>query len=262
MGRKTSPALAKIWIRRKERDGWPIKKICEVYGISRSTFYRWYNKYKSGELSIDDNYLDIEELSKDLSEVEPSSGEFLYRYRFASSHIEVSPYPHPEVSQETQTSSNLSKRTDVEPSSREELPEAYNRLYLYLLPRDPYWAFAYWEVPPSHRQGISAIILRILDVTEDQPYLHYDVNVGRTFIGKWYLPIGVPARKFMGVLLGEKNGQLVELVRSNVIYLPRDSSLPVSATGKKIPLGGSLELKIDWAISSLADYLSSYYLWY
>ena len=259
MPRKTSPALAKIWIRRKEIDGWPIKKICEVYGISRSTFYRWYNRYKSGELDINDTYLDLETLAKDLETVEPPMGIPIYYDKFKAFGKEAS----------YSTSSGAEKRADLRISREEkeeisrELPEEYNSLYLYLLPRDPYWAFAYWEVPRELRFDYNSYVLRILDVSEEKPYLHFDIDVGNRPLGSWYIPIGIPGREYQALLFGvTSDGDLRELVHSNRIYLPKDAPGTLSHSQRRKISSYDLEMKIDWAISSLADYLSSYYLWF
>ena len=252
MARRTSIHLVKIWLRRKVYDNWPIKKICEVYGISRSTFYRWLSKYKKGEISLEDYEVDLEGLGKDLS-IEESSEPI-------SSFTRV-----PEL----KSSPDVGMRAVTEPIKapeyhpvkvlERELPNSYNRLYAYLLPRDPYWAFCYWEIPPSRFEGYNSLVLRVLDVTEEKEYVHFDVNVGKMLVGNWYIPIGVPDRYYLVSILGRRDEGVDELVRTNVVYLPRDYALSPPKSKLTKPYKYDFDVKIDWAISSLADFMSSFY---
>ena len=257
MSRRTSIHLVKIWIRRKVQDKWPIKKICEVYGISRSTFYRWYYKYKSGEIKLNDYTVDLNALAKDIKE-------FTSQVVTASSYgkaptLKSSPdlglYSPPKISKGEEVLYHPTQ------TLVQNLPSKYDKLYVFLMPRDPYWSFCYWEVPENLREDIDELILRVLDVSEEgREYIHFDINIGKTFIGNWYIPIGVPDRYYMVSLMKRSKGELTELCRSNKILLPRDKTLssPKRDKGTTV-VRYDMDMKVDWAISNLAEFVSSYY---
>ena len=55
--------------------------------------------------------------------------------------------------------------------SLSELPEGYGESRIVLLPRDPKWAYAYWDVPFEHKQSLreqggQRLMLRLYDVTD------------------------------------------------------------------------------------------------
>lgn len=52
-----------------------------------------------------------------------------------------------------------------------DLPGGYGQSRIVLLPRDPQWAYAYWDIPNDHKQylrnqGGQQIALRLYDVTD------------------------------------------------------------------------------------------------
>jgi hypothetical protein len=122
-----------------------------------------------------------------------------------------------------------------------ELPRAYGRDRIVLLPRDPWWVFANWEVTPASR--ITALrelgaqaegareVLRVYDVTfitftGDNAWLSFDVELtpGADY---WYLNVGRPAASFCVELgLRTVGGRFLPLVRSNVVTTPRSSPSP------------------------------------
>lgn len=116
-----------------------------------------------------------------------------------------------------------------------ELPKAYGQDTLVLMTRDPWWAYAYWEVTEATRQAVqkrmgeeypgSQVVLRVYEVSGDrevsQAPIHLDVPV-QTFLGSWYLQLGVPNRSFVAELgFLASSGKFFPLVRSNRISLPR-----------------------------------------
>ena len=87
-----------------------------------------------------------------------------------------------------------------------ELPDGYGMSTIVLMPRDPQWAFVYWDVPGDHkeamrRQGGQQIALRIYDVTG------IDINHQRPhsvqehacdeLAREWYLPLPVSDRDYI-----------------------------------------------------------------
>src|SRR5581483_5745739 len=122
-----------------------------------------------------------------------------------------------------------------------ELPRAYNRDRIVLLPRDPWWAFAYWEITPTTRvRALRALgsdaegareVLRVYDVTfltftGDNAWLSFDVEL-TPGADRWYLNLGRPAASFcVEIGLRTPGGRFLPLARSNTVTTPRSSPSP------------------------------------
>ncbi len=121
----------------------------------------------------------------------------------------------------------------------EPLPENYEDTRIILMPRDPRWAYAYWEITNCTKEKIkekygkevfqkSRLTLRIYDVTDIQfdgqnANRYFDIGITE-HANNWYINMGIPARSYcvdLGLLTLE--GGFVTIVRSNVIYLPRET---------------------------------------
>jgi hypothetical protein len=105
-----------------------------------------------------------------------------------------------------------------------DLPSGYGESRIVLMPRDPQWAYTYWDVPNSHkeelrRQGGARLALRFYDVTD------IDVNTQSPhslqqyecdeMAREWYLPIPVSDRDYaaeIGYLCND--GRWLVLARS------------------------------------------------
>jgi ABC-type phosphate transport system substrate-binding protein len=111
-----------------------------------------------------------------------------------------------------------------------DLPDGYGESRITLLPRDPQWAYAYWDAPNEQReavrrQGGSRLALRFYDVTD------VDLNTQRPhsvqqyecdeLARDWYLPVPVSDRDYL-VELGylTDDGRWLMLARSNQIRIP------------------------------------------
>ena len=122
-----------------------------------------------------------------------------------------------------------------------ELPRAYGRDRIVLLPRDPWWAFSYWEVTPTTRlralrelgaEGEGAReVLRVYDVTfitftGDNAWLSFDIEIapGTDY---FYLNLSRSAASYL-VEIGLRTpaGRFLPLARSNTITLPRPEPSP------------------------------------
>lgn len=116
-----------------------------------------------------------------------------------------------------------------------ELPQAYGDDRIVLIVRDPYWAFAYWEVSPQRVEKEKAwfgwdskLAVRIYDITGVQfdgtnASGYYDQEVFDR-VGDWYFDLGRPAHSFcadIGLLSPE--GRFLTLARSNYVTMPRDT---------------------------------------
>jgi ABC-type phosphate transport system substrate-binding protein/Tfp pilus assembly protein PilF len=111
-----------------------------------------------------------------------------------------------------------------------DLPDGYGESRIVLMPRDPQWAYAYWDVTNEHkeelrRQGGSRLALRFYDVTDidinhQKPHSlqQYDCE---EFARSWYIPVPVSDRDYM-VEIGyvANNGGWLLLARSLPIRIP------------------------------------------
>ena len=87
-----------------------------------------------------------------------------------------------------------------------ELPDGYGDSRIVLMPRDPQWAYAYWDVPNLHkeelrRQGGQQLALRIYDVTDidinSQAPHSVQEYLCDEMAREWYLPIPVSDRDYV-----------------------------------------------------------------
>lgn len=138
-------------------------------------------------------------------------------------------------------SSATSPDTKVEERKVEEvkeLPKTYNKDKLVLLPVNPNWLFAYWDMSSETRKIVenlksgSSVVLRIHDVT----YIIFDgKNAHRTFeayvdvryTNNYYINVPTPNADYLAEL-GYKTpyGEFVPLMRSNVVRTPSNSPSP------------------------------------
>ncbi|OKH36033.1 hypothetical protein NIES2119_18760 [[Phormidium ambiguum] IAM M-71] len=111
-----------------------------------------------------------------------------------------------------------------------DLPSGYDESRIVLMPRDPQWAYTYWDIPSRNKeelrqQGGSKLALRFYDVTDvDMDYQNpHSVQefecdeMGR----EWYLPVPVSDRDYIleiGYLTND--GRWLMLARSNSIHVP------------------------------------------
>jgi hypothetical protein len=111
-----------------------------------------------------------------------------------------------------------------------DLPGGYGESRIVLMPRDPQWAYAYWDIPMEHkedlrRQGGARLALRFYDVTDiDISYQaphslqQYECD---EMARDWYLPIPVSDRDYVaeiGYLCND--GRWLALARSLPVHIP------------------------------------------
>jgi ABC-type phosphate transport system substrate-binding protein len=111
-----------------------------------------------------------------------------------------------------------------------DLPNGYGESQIFLLPRDPNWAYTYWDVPNTHKeairqQGGTRLALRLYDVTgidldEQRPHgvQQYDCE---ELARDWYIPVPVSDRDYI-VEIGylATDGQWLMMARSNPTRIP------------------------------------------
>lgn len=111
------------------------------------------------------------------------------------------------------------------------LPAGYGEDRLVLMPRDPYWIFAYWEVTPAtvekvkEASGGVRLHLRLYDVTNiifngQNAWKSLDTEVTGD---NWYLNVPDADCTYLAELgYFDRQGNFVPLIRSNAVRTPRD----------------------------------------
>ncbi len=140
------------------------------------------------------------------------------------------------LSQATEKPSSSTQPEIKEEVRREEieLPESYGKDKLVLLPVNPNWLHAYWDLSPQTMRLLeslepgSEVVLRLHDVTYiifDGTNAHrtFEVGVDVRFTRNYYFNIPVPGADYL-LELGYKkpSGEFVSLLRSNVCKAPRN----------------------------------------
>ncbi|MFA5976245.1 MAG: DUF4912 domain-containing protein [Elusimicrobiota bacterium] len=115
------------------------------------------------------------------------------------------------------------------------LPENYGDDRLIILPRDPNWFFAYWEITPERANQIrrehgsdiwenATLVMRVYDLsstsdrTETASYFDVELNKQSR---QWYVKVEKSGRFYI-VDLGLRwpDGRFISILRSNCIQLP------------------------------------------
>ena len=111
-----------------------------------------------------------------------------------------------------------------------DLPAGYGESRIVLMPRDPQWAYTYWDIPNEHkeelrRQGGQQLALRIYDVTDinldfQSPHSIQEYPCDE-LAREWYLPIPVSDRDYI-IDIGYRcaDGRWLVLARSAQVHVP------------------------------------------
>ncbi|MDR2399547.1 MAG: DUF4912 domain-containing protein [Endomicrobium sp.] len=120
-------------------------------------------------------------------------------------------------------------------SNEFELPKTYGDTKVFILPKDPIWIFAYWEISPIKFEEFSkqykndfdssAFVIRVYDVTDIDfngcnANKFFDIYISYDSLS-WYINVGEYNRSFVveiGFML--KNGKFISVVRSNFLTMP------------------------------------------
>lgn len=111
-----------------------------------------------------------------------------------------------------------------------DLPGGYGESRIVLLPRDPQWAYTYWDVPHEQKeslrmQGGQQLALRLYDVTdinlEHQSPHNIQEYLCDELAREWYLPIPVSDRDYL-IDIGYRcaDGRWLVLARSAPVRIP------------------------------------------
>ena len=111
-----------------------------------------------------------------------------------------------------------------------DLPDDYGESRIVILPRDPQWSYAYWDVPNSakeelRRQGGQHLALRLYDVTDIDLNYQSPHSIQEYLCDElareWYLPIPVSDRDYV-LDIGYRccDGRWLVLARSAPVHVP------------------------------------------
>jgi hypothetical protein len=196
---KERPPLEEMTLRQ-------LRKVASEYGISR------YSRMRKSQLLAS-----IQEIQSNKLSLSPS------RSLEAQETVEAAKF---ELGQEDRTGGSLA---DVD-EGLADLPGGYGESRIVLLPRDPQWAYTYWDIPNEHkeelrRQGGQQLALRIYDVTDidldyQSPHSIQEYPADE-LAREWYLPIPVSDRDYV-IDIGYRNpiGGWLVLARSARVHIP------------------------------------------
>ncbi|CAA9575621.1 Phosphate-binding protein [uncultured Synechococcales cyanobacterium] len=188
-----------------------LRLIASEYGVSR------YSRMRKDQLLAS-----VQELQKDVPSPNPVHN-MLSDDLAPQEKVEAAKF---EVGQEDLAGGSL-VAVDEELN---DLPEGYGESRIVLMPRDPQWAYTYWDVSNEHKdelrhQGGQQLALRLYDATEIN--LEYQVPhsiqeyPSDELAREWYLPIPVSDRDYV-VELGYRcaDGRWLVLARSAPVHIP------------------------------------------
>ena len=111
-----------------------------------------------------------------------------------------------------------------------DLPEGYGESRIVLMPRDPQWAYTYWDIPNEHKQALRSqggqqLALRLYDVTdinfESQAPHSVQEYPCDEMAREWYLPVPVSDRDY-AIEVGYRaaDGRWLVLAKSAPVRVP------------------------------------------
>jgi len=124
------------------------------------------------------------------------------------------------------------------------LPKSYGDTKIVILPRDPLWFYAYWEVAADtysklkeklkeEKFNSSRWAIRVYDVTNvkfngSNANRHFDIIIGLG-VDNWYVNTGEVNRSWcvdLGLITPE--GEFIVVARSNILAMPRQGVSPIT----------------------------------
>lgn len=197
---KERPPLEEMTLRQ-------LRKVASEYAISR------YSRMRKSQLLAS-----IQEAQRSKISLSPS------RSLEAQETVEAAKF---ELGQEDRTGGSFA---DVD-EGLADLPAGYGESRIVLLPRDPQWAYTYWDVPNERkeelrRQGGQQLALRIYDVTDISDIEYQSPHSIQEYPAdelarEWYLPIPVSDRDYV-IDIGYRSadGRWLVLARSARVHIP------------------------------------------
>ncbi|HEY9596470.1 MAG TPA: DUF4912 domain-containing protein [Cyanophyceae cyanobacterium] len=197
---KERPPLEEMTLRQ-------LRRVASEYGVSR------YSRMRKAQLLAE-----IQTIQRTkISTISPS------RVVEAQSEVEAAKF---ELGQEDRTGGTLASVDE----GLNDLPGGYGESRIVLMPRDPQWSYAYWDIPNDHkeelrRQGGQQLALRIYDVTDIDINYQAPHSVQEypcdELAREWYLPMPVSDRDY-AVDIGYRcaDGRWLVLARSAPVRVP------------------------------------------
>ncbi len=182
-----------------------LRRVASEYNISR------YSRMRKAQLLAEIKKIEQERLAQDISEIQEEQ------------QVEAAKF---EVGQEDRAEAPLAS-VDQDLG---ELPGGYGDSRIVLMPRDPQWAYTYWDVPNEHKeelrsQGGQQLAIRLYDVTDvnldNQAPHNVQEYLCDELAREWYLPIPVSDRDYV-VDIGYRcaDGRWLVLARSAPVRVP------------------------------------------
>jgi uncharacterized protein len=196
---KERPPLEEMTLRQ-------LRRVASEYGVSR------YSRMRKSQLLTS-----IQEIQHTKFSYSPS------RTLEAQEAVEAAKF---ELGQEDRTGGSLSSVDE----DLADLPAGYGESQIILMPRDPEWAYTYWDIPNDRkeklrRQGGQQIALRIYDVTDINLEYQSPHNIQEypcdELAREWYVPIPVSDRDYV-IDIGYRcpDGRWLVLARSAEVRVP------------------------------------------
>ncbi|MFP4121852.1 DUF4912 domain-containing protein [Coleofasciculus sp.] len=196
---KERPPLEEMTLRQ-------LRRVASEYGISR------YSRMRKAQLLAE-----IQKVQHTKISLSPTSTVE------AQPEVEASKF---ELGQDDRTGGDLASVDEGLP----DLPAGYGESRIVLMPRDPQWAYTYWDIPNEHkedlrRQGGQQLALRIYDVTDINLEYQSAHSIQEypcdELAREWYLPLPVSDRDYV-VDIGYRcaDGRWLILARSTPVHVP------------------------------------------
>ena len=196
---KERPPLEEMTLRQ-------LRRVASECGVSR------YSRMRKTQLLAS-----IQEIQRTKFSYSPS------RKLEAQEAVEAAKF---ELGQEDRTGGSLSSVDE----GLADLPNGYGESRVVLMPRDPEWAYTYWDIPNDRkqelrRQGGQQLALRIYDVTD----VNLDIQSPHSIqeypcdelAREWYVPVPVSDRDY-AIDIGYRcaDGRWLVLARSAEVRVP------------------------------------------
>lgn len=117
----------------------------------------------------------------------------------------------------------------IESKIKDVIPARYGETKIVILPRDPSWMFAYWEVVEDvvRKYENDKWVLRVYDVTGvdfdgTNANSYFDIEINRA-ADNWYINLPQINRSWICDIGVIKDGKFILIARSNVVHMPRGS---------------------------------------
>ena len=196
---KERPPLEEMTLRQ-------LRRVASECGVSR------YSRMRKSQLLAS-----IQEIQRNKFSYSPS------RKLEAQEAVEAAKF---ELGQEDKTGGSLSSVDE----GLADLPNGYGESRVVLMPRDPEWAYTYWDIPNDRkqelrRQGGQQLALRIYDVTDVNLEIQSPHSIQEypcdELAREWYVPIPVSDRDY-AIDIGYRcaDGRWLVLARSAEVRVP------------------------------------------